>query len=65
MKIQNFKQELNHPQSSVRKAMGLAGLNSDIPKVNGDSDFFSSFGIVDQKNLTEDYDESELDLPEV
>lgn len=45
--------------------MGLAGLNADIPKVHGDSDFFSSFGIVDQKTLTEDYDESELDLPEI
>ena len=56
---------MNHPQSSVRKAMGLAGLNSDIPKVNGDSDFFSSFGIVYQKNFNDEYDESELDLPEV
>ena len=28
-------------------------------------DFFSSFGIVDQKNFNDEYDESELDLPEV
>jgi len=56
---------LNHPQSSVRKAMGLAGLNCDIPKVNGDSDFFTSLAILDHKNSIEEYDESEIDLPEV